>query len=77
MHHEIKVLWATHCVHHHGEEFNLSTALRQTSTGWLWKWVFYLPMIVIGIPAQMFVTVAGINLVYQFWVQAYWASGDF
>ena len=68
MHHEIKVLWATHCVHHHGEEFNLSTALRQTSTGWLWKWVFYLPMIVIGIPAQMFVTVAGINLVYQFWV---------
>ena len=68
MHHEIKVLWATHCVHHHGEEFNLSTALRQTSTGWLWKWVFYLPMIVIGIPAQIFVTVAGINLVYQFWV---------
>ena len=67
-HHEIKVLWATHCVHHHGEEFNLSTALRQTSTGWLWKWVFYLPMIVIGIPAQVFVTVAGINLVYQFWV---------
>ncbi|MBD21963.1 MAG: hypothetical protein CMM37_13080 [Rhodospirillaceae bacterium] len=68
MHHEIKVLWATHSVHHHGEEFNLSTALRQTSTGWLWKWIFYLPMIVIGIPAQVFVTVAGINLVYQFWV---------
>ena len=68
MHHEIKVLWATHSVHHHGEEFNLSTALRQTSTGWLWKWIFYLPMIIIGIPAQVFVTVAGINLVYQFWV---------
>ncbi|MBM88589.1 MAG: hypothetical protein CMQ41_09460 [Gammaproteobacteria bacterium] len=68
MHHEIKILWATHSVHHHGEEFNLSTALRQTSTGWLWKWVFYLPMIIIGVPAQVFVTVAGINLVYQFWV---------
>lgn len=68
MHHEIKILWATHSVHHHGEEFNLSTALRQTSTGWFWKWVFYLPMIMIGVPAQVFVTVAGINLVYQFWV---------
>ena len=68
MHHEIKVLWATHSVHHHGEEFNLSTALRQKSTGWLWKWIFYLPMIIVGIPAQVFVTVAGINLVYQFWV---------
>ena len=68
MHHEIKVLWATHSVHHHGEEFNLSTALRQTSTGWLWKWIFYLPMIMIGVPGEVFVTVAGVNLVYQFWV---------
>ena len=68
MHHEIKILWATHSVHHHGEEFNLSTALRQTSTGWLWKWVFYLPMIFLGVPGEVFITVAGINLVYQFWV---------
>ena len=68
MHHEIKILWATHSVHHHGEEFNLSTALRQTSTGWLWKWVFYLPMVFLGVPGEVFVTVAGINLVYQFWV---------
>ena len=42
MHHEIKILWATHSVHHHGEDFNLATALRQTSTGWLWKWIFYI-----------------------------------
>ena len=68
MHHEIKILWATHSVHHHGEDFNLSTALRQTSTGWLWKWVFYMPMIMLGVPGEVFVTVAGVNLVYQFWV---------
>ena len=68
IHHEIKVFWATHVVHHHGEEFNLATALRQTSTGFLWKWVFFLPLFIIGIPPQMYVTVAGLNLVYQFWV---------
>ena len=68
LHHEIKVFWATHVVHHHGEEFNLSTAMRQTSTGFLWKWVFFLPMFLIGIPPNVFVTVAGINLIYQFWV---------
>ena len=68
MHHEIKILWATHSVHHHGEDFNLATALRQTSTGWLWKWIFYTPMMLIGVPGEVFVTVAGINLVYQFWV---------
>jgi hypothetical protein len=61
-------LWATHSVHHHGEDYNLATALRQTSTGWLWKWIFYLPMIILGIPGEVFITVAGINLVYQFWV---------
>ena len=68
LHHEIKVFWATHVVHHHGEEFNLSTAMRQTSTGFLWKWIFFLPMFLIGIPPNVFVTVAGINLIYQFWV---------
>jgi alkylglycerol monooxygenase len=68
LHHEIKILWATHSVHHHGEDFNLATALRQTSTGWIWKWIFYLPMILLGVPVEVFVTVAGINLVYQFWV---------
>ena len=68
MHHEIKILWATHSVHHHGEDYNLATALRQTSTGWLWKWIFYMPMIMLGVPVEVFIAVAGVNLVYQFWV---------
>jgi|TARA_B100001059_G_C17767329_1_gene546369 sterol desaturase/sphingolipid hydroxylase (fatty acid hydroxylase superfamily) len=68
LHHEYRFLWATHVVHHHGEDYNLATALRQTSTGFLWKWIFFLPMIIVGIPAEVFVSVAGVNLVYQFWV---------
>ncbi len=68
MSHEIKVLWASHVVHHQGEEFNLSTALRQTSSGWLWKWMFYIPMFMVGVPGEVFFTVAAINLLYQFWV---------
>ena len=66
--HEIKVLWATHVVHHQGEEFNLSTALRQSSSGWLWKWIFYTPMFFVGVPGEVFFTVAAANLLYQFWV---------
>ena len=68
MHHEIKIFWATHVVHHHGEEFNLATALRQTSSGFLWKWVFFLPVFIIGVPPEVYVSVAGVNLIYQFWV---------
>src|SRR6476660_4516761 len=32
MGHEVAVLWAAHVVHHQSEAFNLSTALRQTSS---------------------------------------------
>ncbi|MBO2926352.1 sterol desaturase family protein [Metapseudomonas otitidis] len=66
--HERNVLWAAHSVHHQGEEYNLSTALRQTSTGFIFGWIFYLPMALAGIPPLVFLTVAAMNLLYQFWV---------
>ena len=66
--HERNVLWAAHSVHHQSEDYNLSTALRQTSTGFVFGWVFYLPMAVLGVPLRVFVTVATVNLLYQFWV---------
>ncbi|HTH77683.1 MAG TPA: sterol desaturase family protein, partial [Ramlibacter sp.] len=31
--HESAVLWAAHVVHHQSQDYNLSTALRQTSSG--------------------------------------------
>jgi len=66
--HERNILWAAHSVHHQSEDYNLSTALRQTSTGFLLAWVFYLPMAVLGVPLLVFVSVAALNLLYQFWV---------
>ncbi|MGZ9741419.1 sterol desaturase family protein [Pseudomonas sp. GNP012] len=66
--HERNILWAAHSVHHQSEDYNLSTALRQTSTGFLLGWIFYLPMAVFGVPLLVFVSVAALNLLYQFWV---------
>lgn len=66
--HEVAILWAAHAVHHSSEEYNLSTALRQTGSGFLLGWLFYLPMAVVGVPPLMFVTVGLIDLLYQFWV---------
>lgn len=68
MGHEMNVLWAAHVVHHSSEYYNLATALRQTSTGRFFGWVFYLPMAVIGVPPTLFFTVAVIDLLYQYWV---------
>ncbi len=66
--HEISVLWAAHAVHHQSEDYNLSTALRQTSTGFLFGWIFYLPLFLIGFPLDVLIIVNAINLIYQFWV---------
>ena len=66
--HEISVLWAAHAVHHQSEDYNLSTALRQTSTGFLFGWIFFVPLFLIGFPLEVLLTVGAINLIYQFWV---------
>jgi alkylglycerol monooxygenase len=66
--HECALFWAAHAVHHQSQDYNLSTALRQTSSGALFGWVFYLPMALAGVPPIVFGTVALIDLLYQFWV---------
>ena len=64
--HRVAVLWAAHVVHHQSEDYNLSTALRQPSTGFLLGWIFYLPMALAGVPPLVFAVVALIDLLYQY-----------
>ncbi|MBI2769469.1 MAG: sterol desaturase family protein [Burkholderiales bacterium] len=66
--HECALFWAAHVVHHQSQDYNLSTALRQTSSGALVGWVFYLPMAIAGVPPLVFGIVALVDLLYQFWV---------
>jgi len=66
--HESAVFWASHVVHHQSQEYNLSTALRQTSSGALLGWMFYLPMAVAGFPPEAFVFAAIVDLLYQYWI---------
>jgi len=66
--HRIALFWASHAVHHQSEDYNLSTALRQTSGGWVAGWLFYLPMALAGVPPLVFAVVALIDLLYQYWV---------
>jgi sterol desaturase/sphingolipid hydroxylase (fatty acid hydroxylase superfamily) len=68
LNHQIAVMWGSHVVHHSGEEYNLTTALRQTGTFSLFGWALYLPLAVAGIPLEIFVACASLNLIYQFWV---------
>ena len=66
--HERQFFWGSHVVHHQSEDYNLSTALRQTSTSFLTTWVFFIPCFFLGMPIYMYVSIATAQLIYQFWV---------
>ncbi|MGW8123170.1 sterol desaturase family protein [Roseivirga echinicomitans] len=68
MSHEVNLFWGGHSVHHQSEEYNLSVALRQSSTQIIWTFAFYIPMAVVGVHPLLLVTVSGFNLLYQFWI---------
>ena len=63
--HEMALFWGSHVAHHQSEDYNLGTALRQTSVDF-YGFLFYLPFFVLGFPAQLLFTVVSLNLIYQF-----------
>ena len=68
--HERQIFWASHVAHHQSEDYNLSTALRQTGTGAFLSWIFYIPIFLMGVPSYVFISVGSLNLIYQFWVHS-------
>jgi len=67
--HRVRWFWASHVNHHSSQHYNLSTALRQTWTGWLaLSFLFKLPLAGIGFHPAMILFCSGLNLIYQFWI---------
>ena len=66
--HRVNFLWAMHAVHHQSEEYNLSTALRQSWFTAAFSWAFYAPLALLGFPPAMFMTVYTLDILYQFWI---------
>ncbi|MFR9787667.1 sterol desaturase family protein [Streptomyces sp. MB22_4] len=66
-HHRVRVLWASHVVHHSSLRYNLSTALRQTWTP-MTGLPFWLPLALIGVPPWMILIEQAVSLVYQFFL---------
>ena len=66
--HRISFLWAGHAVHHQSEEYNLTTALRQSWLEATLAWPFYVPLAFLGFPPLMFVLASTFNSLYQFWI---------
>ncbi|PCJ27803.1 MAG: hypothetical protein COA96_02835 [SAR86 cluster bacterium] len=65
--HEVALFWGSHVSHHQSEDYNLGTALRQTSIDFH-GFLFYIPFFAVGYPTEVLFTVASLNLIYQFFV---------
>jgi sterol desaturase/sphingolipid hydroxylase (fatty acid hydroxylase superfamily) len=67
--HRVRWFWAAHVNHHSSQHYNLSTALRQTWTGFFaLGFIFRIPLAFIGFHPAMILFVGAINLIYQFWI---------
>lgn len=65
--HRVRWFWCAHVVHHSGEFMNLTTAMRQSMlysiTGY---WIFFTPMLLIGVSPEWAMTLYAANLAIQF-----------
>lgn len=80
-HHTVRVLWASHVVHHSSRYFNLSTALRQPWTPFT-ALPFWLPLAFLGFPPWAILFQQSVSLLFQFFLHTervgkLWAPVEF
>jgi sterol desaturase/sphingolipid hydroxylase (fatty acid hydroxylase superfamily) len=67
--HECRFWWAAHVNHHSSQQYNLSTAARQSWTSVVvGTWTPWIPLAFLGFPPSMILAQQGFNLFYQFWI---------
>lgn len=67
--HRIRWLWAAHVNHHTSQHYNLSTALRQTWTGFFaLSFLLRIWPAFVGFSPAMILTVGALNTIGQFWI---------
>lgn len=66
--HEIRLLWAAHVNHHSSQHYNLGTALRQSWVEYIYKYIWWTWLPLLGFPPVYIMIMISLNLIYQFWV---------
>jgi sterol desaturase/sphingolipid hydroxylase (fatty acid hydroxylase superfamily) len=67
--HRVRWYWASHQVHHTGNQYNLAAAFRQSITGKVsGGFVFFAPQCLLGFTPETVLLSYIFNLVYQFWI---------
>jgi sterol desaturase/sphingolipid hydroxylase (fatty acid hydroxylase superfamily) len=66
--HELRFMWAGHVSHHSSRYLNFGTALRQGVGERVLKYLYWLPLPLLGFDPVMVVTMMSLSLFYQFWI---------
>ena len=66
--HEWRLLWAGHVNHHSSRHLNFATALRQGVGERIPKYLYWLPLPLLGFDVAMVLSAITLNLFYQFWI---------
>ncbi|CAK8686134.1 unnamed protein product [Clavelina lepadiformis] len=65
--HEVNIFWISHQTHHSSEDYNLATALRQSSLQGFVSMFIYLPN-ALFIPPSVHLVHSQVNILFQFWI---------
>ncbi|XP_050717473.1 alkylglycerol monooxygenase-like [Eriocheir sinensis] len=65
--HEVAFLWAAHSTHHSGEDYNLSCGARISALVRLTKWMYFVPLGMLGVPPSIFAMHVQLNFACALW----------
>jgi len=66
--HKTRLFWAAHVTHHSSKYFNLSTGLRTNSVHVFYRFIFWAPLCILGIPPEMILFIESITAIQNFLV---------
>ena len=66
--HNVRFFWATHSTHHSSEKFNFTVAIRSSVFQPFYRFLFYIPLTLVGFEALDIVFMYAACQVYGFWV---------
>jgi sterol desaturase/sphingolipid hydroxylase (fatty acid hydroxylase superfamily) len=68
--HGVRLLWASHQIHHQTKSFHLLTGLRMSVVGPLLAFPFRLPLAVVGVPPELFAAIDALHALATFFLHA-------
>jgi sterol desaturase/sphingolipid hydroxylase (fatty acid hydroxylase superfamily) len=66
--HYVRLFWAIHVTHHNSEKYNLTVAIRSSVFQPFYRFLFFIPLALVGFEPLHIVFMYAITQVYGFWV---------